>query len=142
MIVAQLITWALAIGFALLTLRVYAALLGYKSLKEFYKQYDTDFSKSYFIILTCFMTLIYFVFFAGIYNSIRAPRDLPKNKYPDKRCASKLDSLKHENDSLRNELRIYIDGCDHKEQIYEQIIFDLTHQHSRKLNKQEIKDSL
>lgn len=142
MIVAQLITWAISIVFTILTLRVYAALLDYESLKEFYKQYDTDFSKSYFIILACFMTLMYFVFFAAIYNSIRAPRDLPKNKYPDKRYASKLDSLKHENDSLRNELRIYIDGCDHKEQIYEQIIFDLTHQCSRKLNKQEIKDSL
>lgn len=92
------------------------------------------------------MTILYLVLFAAMYNSydsnIKTPRILPENKYPDKRYESKLDSLKHENDSLRNELRLYIDGCDHKEQLYEQIIFDLTHQHSRKLNKQEIKDSL
>jgi hypothetical protein len=60
------------------------------------------------------------------------PRTTPTNKYSNKQYESILDSLKHENDSLRNELRIYIDGCDHKEEIYEQIIYELEHRRSKK----------
>lgn len=143
MIIAQIITWILAVICASLTLKFFATLLDYKSLKEFYKQYDTDFSKSYFIVLSAFMVLIYFVFFAAIYNTyIRTPTNTPKNKYPDKRYERVIDSLMYQNDSLHNELEIFIEGCDHKEQIYEQIIFDLQHKRPRKLVKKEIKDSL
>ena len=48
----------------------------------------------------------------------------------------KQDSLKQANDSLQNELRLYIDGCDHKEQIYEQIIYDCEHRRRYRRQKQ------
>jgi hypothetical protein len=51
-----------------------------------------------------------------------------------------VDSLKQANDSLQNELRLYIDGCDHKEQIYEQIIYDCEHQ--RRFRRQKYKETL
>ncbi len=93
-----------------------------------------------------FSALLYFTSITSTTSSkefVFYPRTItPTNKYSNKRYESILDSLKHENDSLRNELRLYIDGCDHKEQIYEQIIYELEHNRTKKSHTLGTKDSL
>ena len=61
----------------------------------------------------------------------------PNNVAPKPMSELQIDSLKQANDSLQNELRLYIDGCDHKEQIYEQIIYECEHQ--RRFRRQKLK---
>ena len=93
-------------------------------------------------VLTC--ALVYFIDLQNTPSKefVFYPRTTPTNKYSNRQYESILDSLKLENDSLRNELRLYIDGCDHKEQIYEQIIYELQHTRTKKSNIIGTKDSL
>jgi hypothetical protein len=105
------------------------------------------------IIGACIGVLVFFlvyVYFISVISTTIPDKEFvfyprtstPVNKYSNKQYESILDSLKHENDSLRNELRIYIDGCDHKEQIYEEIIYELQHNRTKKSNIIGTKDSL
>jgi hypothetical protein len=76
--------------------------------------------------------IIGFISFQLLFHLIIKPNDVA----PKSMSEIQIDSLKQANDSLQNELRLYIDGCDHKEQIYEQIIYDCEHRRRYRRQKQ------
>ena len=73
--------------------------------------------------------IVGFIGFQLLFHLVINPK---KHISPKSMSELQIDSLKQANDSLQTELRLYIDGCDHKEQIYEQIIYDCEHRRKHK----------